>query len=221
MFYYYGRKQRIVGHYPKPTKDIIIEPFAGSAAYAMEYHTKDVILCEKNDKIANIWKYLISVSPEEIMTLPLLVKGESLNDDEFSYLSDDQKGVIGLFLNPGSSTPKKSPGSFCAWNDKNKAKLAADVMKVKHWKIHHGDYRDLENVEATYFVDPPYQGSGGKYYKHGNKGFDYEYLSDWCKTRNGQVIVCENSEADWMEFETLVNIQGQKHKSTEVIWYKE
>ena len=29
MFYYYGRKKRIVKYYPKPTHDTIIEPFAG------------------------------------------------------------------------------------------------------------------------------------------------------------------------------------------------
>ena len=33
-------------------------------------------------------------------------------------------------------------------------------------------------------------------------------------------IVCENSEANWMDFKPLVDIQGQKHKTKEVIFYR-
>jgi len=222
MFYYYGRKQKIVKYYPEPKCDLIIEPFAGSAAYSMEYHERDVILVEKNEKIAGVWDYLINITnTDEIMSLPLLVKGESLNDEKFSFLTNQQKNLIGLFLNPGSSTPKKSPGHFCAWNEKNKLKLSEDINKVKHWQIIHGDYRQLSDLHGTYFVDPPYFGNGGKYYQHGNKNFNYVELADWCKSRKGQIIVCENTEANWLEFVNLVDIKGQKHKTTEVIYYLE
>ena len=43
MFYYYGRKQKIFGKYPKPQFDTIIEPFAGSAAYSMNYYKKNIL----------------------------------------------------------------------------------------------------------------------------------------------------------------------------------
>ena len=59
------------------------------------------------------------------------------------------------------------------------------------------------------------------YYKHGNKKFDFDKLKNWILERKGQIIVCENSEADWMEFKPLVNIMGQKHKTKEVIFYIE
>ena len=39
--------------------------------------------------------------------------------------------------------------------------------------------------------------------------------------RTGQIIVCENTEANWMDFKPLVQIQGQKKKTTEVIFYLE
>lgn len=220
MFYYYGRKEKIFSYYPKPKYGTIIEPFAGSAAYSMNYYDRDVILIEKDKRIADLWAYLIDVSSDEILSLPLLVKGQSLNDEQFNYLTDNQKSLIGFFLNPGSAQPKKSPGNFCGWNEKNRLKLSNDVNKVKHWTIINGDYRQIENIEATWFVDPPYQGNGGKYYKHGNKNFDYETLKDWCLERNGELIVCENSEATWMDFKPLVEIQGQKHKTKEVIFYQ-
>ena len=221
MFYYYGRKERIFSLYPEPKHNTIIEPFAGSAAYSMNYSDRNVILIEKDVRIANLWKYLVGVHSEEILSLPLVEKGESLNSDKFSHLNDNQKSIIGLFLNPGSAQPKKSPGSFCAWTEKNRLKLSNDVMKVKHWEIINGDYKDIENIEATWFIDPPYQGNGGKYYKHGNKNFDYDSLRNWSLERHGQVIVCENSEANWMDFKPLVELKGQRHKTNEVIFYQE
>ena len=221
MFYYYGRKERIFDKYPKPKHDILIEPFAGSAAYAMNYYERNVILVEKDEKIASLWQYLINVSSDEIMSLPLLDKGQSLNNEEFSYLTDVQKYLIGFYLNPGSSQPKKSTGKFCAWTEKNKIKLSKEVNKVKHWQLIHGDYTMAPNEKATWYIDPPYQGNGGQYYRYGNKNFDYESLKNWIMDRSGQIIVCENTEADWMDFKPLVEIQGQKKKTTEVIFYLE
>ena len=219
MFYYFGRKHRIVNYYPEPNHDLIIEPFAGSAAYSMKYYDRDVILVEKDVRIANLWSYLINVSPDEILTLPILSKTESLNDPKFDYLSDNQKSLIGFFLNPGSAQPKKSPANFCGWSVSNRLKLSDDVKKVKHWKIINGDYTTVNNYEATWFIDPPYQGNGGKYYKHGNKNFDYKALKNWVLQRNGQIIVCENSQANWMNFKPLVDISGQRHKTKEVIYH--
>lgn len=221
MFYFYGRKHRISNKYPKPKYDTIIEPFAGSAAYSMLYSDRNVILNDKDEKVYKTWKYLINVSTDEIMGLPLLVKGQCLNDSEYDYLTDEQKYLIGFYLNPGSAVPKKSPGNYCAWNDKNKKILINNIEKVRHWNIFNNDYRDLENIEATWFIDPPYQGNGGQYYRHGNSKLDFKELSEWCKKRKGQVIVCENSEATWLDFKPLVDIQGQRHKTKEVIWYKE
>lgn len=221
MFYYYGRKERISKEYPEPKFDTIIEPFAGSAAYSMRYYTKNVILVEKDPRIASIWKYLIDVTPEEILSLPLLDKGESLNSEKFNFLSEVQKNVIGLFLNPGSAQPKKSPGKFCAWTEKNRIRLSEDVVKVKHWKIINDIYQTSPDINATWYIDPPYQGNGGQYYRFGNKNFDYNRLREWVLTRKGQIIVCENSEADWMDFKPLVDIKGQRKKTKEVIFYQE
>jgi site-specific DNA-adenine methylase len=221
MFYYYGRKKKIVKYYPKPIHDFIIEPFAGAAAYSMEYYQKNVFLFELNPKISKAWEFLIKSTPSDILNLPLLKDNQCLNDSEFDRLTEPEKYVIGLFLNPGSSTPKKSPGNYCAWNENNRKLLSEDVLKVKHWTIINDDYQKAADITATWFIDPPYAGNGGQYYQFGNKGFDYPALSEWVKTRNGQVIVCENSEATWMEFEPLVDISGQRHKTSEVIWYRE
>lgn len=53
MFYYYGRKKQIAKYYPSPNYSVIVEPFAGSAAYSLYENNwkKDVILIEKDEKL--------------------------------------------------------------------------------------------------------------------------------------------------------------------------
>jgi site-specific DNA-adenine methylase len=218
MFYYYGRKDKIFKYYPTPKYDTIIEPFAGSAVYSLKNYKKNVIILDKDERIINIWNYLKAATTDEILSLPLLVRGQTLNDEEFNNLSLVQKDLISFFTNPSSAQPKRSVGKFNIWHEKNRKRLSEDVNKIKHWEIVLGDYRDIPNQDATWFIDPPYQGNGGKYYKHGNKGINYQELADWVQSRQGQVIVCENSEADWLPFRPLKELQGQRHNKVEVIW---
>ena len=53
-----------------------------------------------------------------------------------------------------------------------------------------------------------------------NKNIDYNDLAEWCKSRNGQIIVCENTKADWLDFKPLAELKGQLHTTMEAIWYK-
>lgn len=67
MFYYYGRKKQIAKYYPLPNYNIIVEPFAGSAAYSLysNYWNRDVILIEKDEKVVNIWEWLINEATQK------------------------------------------------------------------------------------------------------------------------------------------------------------
>jgi site-specific DNA-adenine methylase len=221
MFYYYGRKEKVFKYYPIPKYDTIIEPFAGSAVYSLKNFNKNITILDKDEKIINIWNYLKLATSDEILSLPLLTNGQSLNDEKFQHLNTVQKDLISFFTNPSSAQPKRSVGKFNIWHEKNRKRLSEDVNKIRHWQILLGDYHDIPNQNATWFIDPPYQGNGGKYYKHGNKNIDYNELSEWVQNRNGQVIVCENSEANWLPFRPLKQLQGQRHKTVEVIWEKD
>jgi site-specific DNA-adenine methylase len=218
MFYYYGRKEKVFKYYSPPKYDTIIEPFAGSAVYSLKNYEKNIIILDKDERIINIWKYLKSATSQEILSLPLIIKGQSLNDTEFDNLTSVQKDLISFFSNPSSSQPQRSVGKFNIWHEKNRKRLSEDVNKIRHWEIILGDYRDIPNQKATWFIDPPYQGNGGKYYKHGNKDMNYDELREWITSREGQVIVCENSEAEWLDFKPLKNLQGQRRKTVEVVW---
>lgn len=95
--------------------------------------------------------------------------------------------------------------------------IAETLDKIRHWKIELRDYETLQNEKATWFIDPPYV-VGGKYYKYGSRDIDYRSLALWCRSREGQVIVCEAEGADWLPFKYLTDSRGNKYQHTEVIW---
>jgi len=218
VFSYYGSKSKIVKRYPKPIHNTIIEPFAGSARYALEYWEKEVILIDKYEPIYNVWKYLQNASKEDILSLPEIPPStELMTIDGFKNLSSPEKNLIGFCSNRGSNMPKNFSGKFCNF-DRDKKRISESLHKIKHWDIRIGDYHDVENLKSTWYIDPPYE-KMGKLYKESN--IDYEDLSNYCKTRNGQVIVCENDGATWLDFKPLVELAGQRKMSKEVFWYKE
>jgi site-specific DNA-adenine methylase len=215
LFSYYGSKSKIIKYYPRPAFGTIVEPFAGSARYSLLYPKKVVILNDLDEVIYNIWNYLIHASEEDIKKLPDIKKGESLEDLDILQV---EKDLLGYMVRRGNS----KPGSV--WSDwaykgneieKSKKKIRFNLPNIRHWKVTCKSYEELDNIEATWFIDPPYQ-YGGKSYAV-NK-IDYSKLGEWCKSRNGQAIVCENSKADWMDFQPLVRLSGQRGKSIEVMW---
>lgn len=221
MFSYYGSKSKVVKYYPKPIHDTIIEPFAGSARYALEYWDKNVILIEKYDVLVRIWKWLQLCSPSDILKLPKMNPGETT--DSFNFDCQEAKWLMGFMVQGGVNAPRKTVskvGGFSRMIEPEKKRIAANLHKIKHWDIRLGDYRDAENIESTWFIDPPYQ-FGGEYYRLGNKDINYNFLSEWCKSRNGQVIVCENTKADWMDFKPLKEMRGSKNTTTEAVWIEE
>ena len=215
MFSYYGRKSKIIKHYPKPVHDKIIEPFAGSAAYSMIYFDRDVLLVEKYDLLVNLWNWLIKEATEkDILDLPKVKQGVLISD--FEWLSKEEKWLMGFCLNRGSSQPKNKVAKFSDGWENVKKRISGDLHKIRHWNVVGADYKDIENVPATWFIDPPYQ-YGGKWYKH--KSINYTELLEYSKSRNGQVIVCENTKADWIDLIPLVRIQGAKNSNTtEALW---
>src|SRR5690606_36487887 len=56
FFGYYGGKWRDTPkHYTAPKHDLIVEPFAGSAGYALRYYNRDVVLVERDPILVTVW----------------------------------------------------------------------------------------------------------------------------------------------------------------------
>jgi site-specific DNA-adenine methylase len=223
MFSYYGSKSKIAKFYPKPEYETIIEPFAGGAFYSLFHKNKNIVLNEKNSVISNIWDFLINTATkEEVLAVRDFYLGQNISELK---VSKPHKDLIGFCINRGSTAPRnivpkwscqvKSRPDWASTPYFRLTEIANSIESVKHFQIFNKSYEELDNVEATWFIDPPYQ-YGGEFYTENDINFDK--LAEWCKTRKGQVIVCENDKANWLDFKPLINIQGQSKKSTECIW---
>lgn len=224
FFSYFGSKYRLAKHYPPPEHNTIIEPFAGSAGYSTLYHDRNIILVERYYVLVRVWTYLIEASKKDILGLPLLTESDCIDDFDISL---PEKYFVGFWLNKATTAPCKMLSKYAlynirrgwcgSWNEKTRKRVAEHIHKISHWKIYYGGYNILKNQEATWFVDPPYQSTG---YRYIHSMDDYWSLADWCKTRQGQVIVCEQEGADWLPFKPLCEQKGLKKRSKEVVWVK-
>lgn len=216
MFSYYGSKSKIVDYYPPPKHKKIIEPFAGSARYSLKYWQNDVTIVDKFKNVIDVWKWLQQCSKNDILGLPKLVKGLDIRKLD---ISEVERTFLSFLV--ASGRPSNIVTKFMEHDNGNQKRyenIANQLENIRHWKIIHGSYEDLENEEATWFIDPPYQ-FGGEHYKHGTKDLNFNKLAEWCKSRNGQVIVCENTKAAWLDFKPMIQIQGAcQTNTTEAIW---
>lgn len=222
MWPYYGRKMKVLKYYPEPKHDKIIEPFAGTAPYSLKYWKKEIILIDRYEIIIDLWKYLQNASPKDILSLPKI----KLGDDIRTYkISEIEKSFMGFCINHGIIRPANIVSYFGYnyngnWWENKKKRIAEDLYKIKHWKFICGNYTEVKNYKATWFIDPPYQYSKKKYPYN---IINYNFLSNWCKKRKGQVIVCESNGANWLPFSLLTdNLKtGQTHKKQkELVWIK-
>lgn len=230
FFSYFGSKYRLSRYYPAPLYDTVIEPFAGSACYSLHYWQRNVILCDLNEKVYGTWDYLLHTSPSEIMALPSVVN----HVDELSCCQE-AKWLIGWHLCRGSAEPANHVSGWmkrgvrdrdldCSWGFYLKQKIAGQVGCIKHWKAFQSSYTEVGNQQVTWFIDPPYAGPGCAY-PHGPEGIDYRHLGAWCKSRQGQTIVCEQLGADWLPFQPFREHNGTTRdrgkpvvKKVEVVW---
>lgn len=226
FFGYYGGKWRdAVKLYPAPEHDTIVEPFAGSAGYAIRHAHLKVVLCEIDPVIAAVWQYLLSASEREIRAIPNVRSNWTVDSLK---VCQEAKWLVGLWLNRGTASPRRSPskwmrekirpGSF--WGPRVRNTIASQLDSIRHWKVFNCSYLDCPvTKDATWFIDPPYQ-EAGTHYRFGSEQVDYERLAEWCRTRPGQAIVCENMGASWLPFRTVASVKTTRatRLSKEVMW---
>lgn len=141
FFGYYGGKWRdAVKHYPVPEHSVVVEPFAGSAGYALRHHAgRKVVLCEKDPVIYAVWEFLLHATPRDIRRIPFLRDGESV--DDLRGVPEGAKALVGLWLNRATSRPRKNPskwmrsgirpGSF--WGERVRETIARQVEALGRW----------------------------------------------------------------------------------------
>jgi len=239
FFSYYGSKHRMAGRYPQPVTGTIIEPFAGSAGYALWHHRSRVILLDANPIVAGVWSFLINAREEEVLRIPLLAPDEDVED--LGGVAVEARHLVGFWLRRAAAHPARRPSAWmrqaarvhdgrrdsCFWGEDVRAVIAGQQKFIRHWSVRCASYSDAPDLTADWFVDPPYQGRPGQQYRRwGSNHLDYDSLGRWCVARRGQVIVCEAEGADWLPFghlHTGTGTQGTHRTGIthEAMWHQQ
>ncbi|MBC9927288.1 hypothetical protein [Leucobacter sp. cx-169] len=222
MFKFYGAKRRLAPQYPAPQLRTIVEPFAGAAGYAVHHRRSvdRVILVERDDRVADLWVHLLGLSTAEILARPTPTAGEWCDDLLVAFAA--------------GRTTRDTPALFrvtermAARFDPMIRHLAEVIDDCRHFEVVHGDYRDAPDIEATWFIDPPYQAGAGRWdrtrggrYTHSNRDIDFSELSDWVQARRGQVIACDQEGADWLPWNgRIATVASSKRSYDELYWHR-
>lgn len=223
---YYGAKWRAARRYPEPMHGTIVEPFAGAAGYALRYPDRNIVLVEKYACIAGIWRWLIGASRADVLSVPVV----DSTDDLPASVSQEARWLVGFCLQDTAKRPctnlsagmrrLRDAGEDRGWSAKMRDRVANQVEAIRHWRVIEGDYTAAPDMEATWFVDSPYERTG-VHYKHGSRDLDFSALGAWCRTRRGQVMVCEEGDAAWLPFRPLyrtVTTGNHRSGTRELLW---
>jgi len=226
-FAYYGAKHNLARKYPKPQHDVIVEPFAGSAAYSVKWATDSthVILYDADPAVVELWHRLQSMTTSDLNALDRHAAHDAITCDPLVAASG---GGTSLAATLAGRSRVITPRMRKDWPALRK-RIERALPRVRRWEINHGAYHEAPTMNATWFIDPPYSvhelgyssvnDASGNGYRHGASGIDYRHLADWCTSRHGQVIVCEQAPANWLPFTAFhEQLNAQNDARTEVVW---
>jgi hypothetical protein len=227
VFYFYGGKRRLARFYPPPQYKVVVEPFAGSAAYSVTHLVpvkgvraiNEVILVEKDPRVCAIWRQLLAMSTDDILNYPIPKAGERTSDFLLMTSACSNRIARTQEMTVTKRMPLVLKRMF--------KQIAAVLPHVKgRVEIIEGDHKKAPDIKATWFIDPPYHVNGrpqqrGMGYAEGCNSYslDYDALAQWSRSRQGQKIVCEQEGATWLPFEHLRLARNSiGRNTTEVVW---
>jgi hypothetical protein len=224
---WFGSKWQSCKYYPEPNYDVIIEPFAGGAAYSCRHPNKQVILFDIDPELIALWNWLIVADPVEILSLPVQ-KLELGRDLRSLGLRPEAADLIRRWQRVGRNdcwTVSKWNNTPGQWAETVKRSICESLPRIRHWKAFHLNYTQIPPSwpAATWFVDPPYQHVKGYRFESVRYWQLVECVQAWSVF--GQVIVCEQQGADWLPFRSSHEVTGgrtkqggTRAKSKEVVW---
>lgn len=187
-----------------------------------------VVLSDIDPITVGMWEFLKSrEAADYISRVPDHLEAGTMISDRFAGWPEPMIRLLQAEANQGTQGARgvhdqvTSMGAKC-W-PRVRRKLEWARSKCAYWTILQEPYYALPNVEAAWFIDPPYQGEAGQRYRHGSQNIDFQHLAEWCLSRRGQVIVAEGEGAEWLPFQPLINRTGIKSRyqtssRKELIW---
>lgn len=219
MFYFYGSKARLAPYFPAPEHELIVEPFAGAAGYAVHNlahgRAAEALLYDVDERVVEMWDRLLRLTPDEVLELEMSPAGTRTTDPlHYTVMTSNAWGRI--------SGAKITPRMVRMWPSM-KRRMARLLPHLRgRITVEHAPYTAAPDVEATWFVDPPYQitSAGCR-----NSGYvatvDHHELGRWSRARAGQLIACDQAGATWLPFRPLIDaLDSGGRRRTEVIHHR-
>jgi site-specific DNA-adenine methylase len=224
VFAYYGAKHGLAKKYPAPQHNIIIEPFAGSAAYSVRWATEStkVLLFDADPQVVALWERVKQLTPNDLQEITYHALHDERTTDPLVAAS---AGSDGLKAALNDIERQITPRMRKDWPNLQR-RIERAMTRIQQWEIVCDTYSNAPDIKATWFIDPPYQPlidnkrhSAGNAYNIGANNIDYKHLGEWCQQRRGQIIVCEQHPAQWLPFTPFhQQLNAQNIERTEVIW---
>lgn len=173
IFRYSGNKTRLLKYLPPPPSSVktIVEPFAGSMAYAMFHRPVRIVAAEVNPYVRGLWEWLRTTATVEMLNKIERAKPTEKIDLRLLGLSEPETTLIRLQIS-GAYVGQLS--SFIAYPqhslklDKLKEALPYIRQAVAPLAKHYSDVvlRAIPD-DAMMFIDPPYLGTSANYKSKG------------------------------------------------------
>lgn len=243
MFRYFGSKWQMAKHYGRPRRDLVIEPFAGSACYSTYWSWPNVKLYDINEEVCLIWDYLINCSENDIRRLPDWIErcsqlfeysypeerlmarwvwyGLNKTTPRFSHLTSYSKFRKAMLQGGDEAQTIRNGATF--WCPAVKNRIIKQKKWIKNWTIDCCSYNKVPNLNGHWHIDPPYvQKPGQSSSKYHTQDIDYVHLAEWSKSRDDAVDVCEEHGARWLPFQPIRRNMNLKNRHyIEVVWRKD
>jgi hypothetical protein len=160
-------------------------------------------------------------SPRELMRLPSNI---SRIDELPTRVCEEARSLVGFWSNCGIQKPAISRSNWARrprlaafyWSETIKLRLARQVDRIRRWMIIEGSWEQAPDINAHWFIDPPYNNGGGQAYRYHD--VDYKKLAKWSKRRRGFVQVCAHEGATYLPFEPVTIVSTPRGYSTEVVY---
>lgn len=222
FFSYYGAKFTVAKYAGPPRRNVVVEPFAGSAAYATRYADRCTArLYDVSLDVCDLWDWLICCSERDVAAIP----DAFCSFEEVSSLPRGPNLLVRFWVSKGRAEPSNvlSPWYFKYKNDRDckvwgpavKARIIRQKPAIAGWSIDCLPYSSVPIVDAHWHIDPPYSNEAGSRYPHSD--INYSDLAAWCRSLPGAVDVFENEGATWLPFRPLVATETTRGKRTGVL----
>lgn len=194
LFKWFGSKWQSARRYPAPIGDSIVEPYAGSAGYALNYAEKSVMIFDNDPNLLRLWPWLIAEATEaSVRDIPI---GLPVGTDVRTLgLSDGQALLLKHWQrtnNVGDCWTTSPWGHLPGqWTANTRARVSEEVGAVKHWVF--SPELNPSLPRSTWFIDPVYLFN----YRYRNGAdFDHSAVAQLVGSiaQDSLVIVCEAAE---------------------------